>query len=49
MVVLLLLTSVHAHSCSKPLQNYLVFNDVEGVYTYAFEYEKKVTFQLYCF
>ena len=29
-------------SCSKPLQNYMVFNDTEGVYSYTFEYEKKV-------
>ena len=28
-------------SCSKPLQNYLVFNDTDGVYTYTFEAEKK--------
>lgn len=24
------------------MQNYMVFNDVEGVYTYTFEYERKV-------
>ena len=29
-------------SCSKPLQNYMVFNDTDGVYTYTFEYERKV-------
>ena len=29
-------------SCSKPMQNYMVFNDVEGIYTYTFEYERKV-------
>ena len=33
-------------SCSKPLQNYMVFNDTEGVYTYTFEYEKKVHIQI---
>ena len=32
-------------SCSKPLQNYMVFNDTEGVYTYTFEAEKKVSQQ----
>ncbi len=26
-----------------PLQNYMVFNDSEGVYTYTFEIERKVT------
>eukprot|EP00731_Ephydatia_muelleri_P019641 Em0012g466a len=30
-----------ATSCSKPLQNYMVFNDTDGVYTYTFEAEKK--------
>ncbi|XP_064388064.1 NEDD8-activating enzyme E1 catalytic subunit-like isoform X2 [Halichondria panicea] len=30
-----------ASSCSKPLQNYMVFNDTDGVYTYSFEAEKK--------
>ena len=29
-------------SCSKPLQNYMVFNDTDGVYTFAFEAEKNV-------
>ena len=29
-------------SCSKPMQNYMVFNDVEGIYTFTFEYERKV-------
>lgn len=26
-----------ATSCANPLQNYLVFNDVDGIYTYAYE------------
>lgn len=30
-----------ATSCSRPMQNYMVFNDVEGIYTFTFEYEKK--------
>ena len=30
-------------SCSKPLQNYMVFNDTDGVYTFAFEAEKNVS------
>lgn len=30
-----------ATSCSKPLQNYMVFNDTDGVYTYTFECERK--------
>jgi ubiquitin-activating enzyme E1 C len=30
-----------ATSCSKPLQNYMVFNDTDGVYTYTFEAERK--------
>jgi ubiquitin-activating enzyme E1 C len=30
-----------ATSCSVPMQNYMVFNDVESVYTFTFEYEKK--------
>ncbi len=30
-----------ASSCSKPLQNYMVFNDTEGVYSYSFEAERK--------
>lgn len=29
------------HSCCPPLNNYVVFNDVDGVYTHAFEYERK--------
>jgi hypothetical protein len=31
-----------SHSCSKPLNNYMVFNDSDGLYTYTFEAEKKV-------
>lgn len=27
-----------------PLNNYLVFNDVDGLYTYTFEAERKVSF-----
>ena len=34
-------------SCSKPLQNYMVFNDTDGVYTFAFEAEKNVSFNNY--
>lgn len=30
------------YSCSTPMQNYMVFNDVDGIYTFTFEYEKKV-------
>ncbi|XP_019851860.1 PREDICTED: NEDD8-activating enzyme E1 catalytic subunit-like isoform X2 [Amphimedon queenslandica] len=30
-----------ATSCSLPMQNYMVFNDVDGVYTFTFEYERK--------
>ncbi|KAK5650751.1 hypothetical protein RI129_001780 [Pyrocoelia pectoralis] len=30
-----------ATSCCVPLNNYLVFNDVDGIYTYTFEAEKK--------
>ena len=39
---LIFYTSFFTCSCSKPLQNYMVFNDTEGVYTYTFEAEKKV-------
>ncbi len=28
-------------SCCPPLNNYVVFNDVDGAYTHAFEYERK--------
>lgn len=35
-------------SCSKPLQNYMVFNDTDGVYTYTFEAEKKVWHFVLC-
>ena len=30
-------------SCCNPLNNYMVFNDTDGLYTYTFEAEKKVT------
>ncbi|KAL3270408.1 hypothetical protein HHI36_024367 [Cryptolaemus montrouzieri] len=30
-----------ATSCCVPLNNYLVFNDVDGIYTYTYEAEKK--------
>ncbi|GLH07219.1 hypothetical protein R5R35_001745 [Gryllus longicercus] len=30
-----------ATSCCLPLNNYMVFNDLEGVYTYAYEAERK--------
>lgn len=32
-----------ATSCSNPLQNYMVFNDADGVYTYTYEQEKSPT------
>ena len=28
-------------SCCPYLNNYMVFNDVDGVYSYSFEYERK--------
>ena len=28
------------------MQNYMVFNDVDGVYTFTFEYERKVNHQI---
>ena len=31
-----------ATSCSPPLNNYMMFNDTEGVYTYDFEAERRV-------
>lgn len=30
-----------ATSCCNPLSNYMVFNDIDGIYTYTFEAEKK--------
>lgn len=30
-----------ATSCCLPLNNYMVFNDVDGIYTYTYEAEKK--------
>lgn len=30
-----------ATSCCMPLNNYMVFNDVDGIYTYTYEAEKK--------
>lgn len=33
--------NVLTYSCRMPLNNYMNFNDVEGVYTYSFEAEKK--------
>lgn len=30
------------NSCCNPLNNYMVFNDTDGLYTYTFEAEKKV-------
>lgn len=30
-----------ATSCASPMNNYMVFNDVDGIYTYTFEAEKK--------
>ena len=34
-------TRFSPYSCSKPLQNFMVFNDTDGVYTYTFEAERK--------
>ena len=34
-------------SCSVPLNNYMNFNDTEGIYTYCFEAEKKVSIEGY--
>lgn len=31
------------YSAYVPLNNYLVFNDVDGLYTYTFEAERKVS------
>ena len=31
-----------ATSCSPPLNNYMVFNDTDGIYTYDFEAERRV-------
>lgn len=37
--------SVHLSSSTYiPLNNYMVFNDVDGLYTYTFEAERKVCF-----
>ncbi|KAF7268248.1 hypothetical protein GWI33_018610 [Rhynchophorus ferrugineus] len=30
-----------ASSCCTPLNNFMVFNDIDGIYTYAYEAEKK--------
>lgn len=30
-----------ATSCCTPLNNFMVFNDIDGIYTYAYEAEKK--------
>ena len=35
-------TSSYVHSASPYMNNYMNFNDIEGVYTYTFEVEKKV-------
>lgn len=29
-----------ATSCANPLNNYLIFNDADGIYTYAYEASK---------
>ena len=34
-------------SCCLPLNNYMNFSDIEGIYTYTFEAEKKVC--VYCY
>ena len=44
--VLLLFFFLYNISCSVPMQNYMVFNDVDGVYTFTFEYERKVNHQI---
>lgn len=38
-------TNLQISPCSAyiPLNNYLVFNDVDGLYTYTFEAERKVS------
>lgn len=36
-----------ATSCSPPLNNYMVFNDTAGIYTYEFEAERRVNTILY--
>ena len=35
--------SFSLNSCCNPLNNYMVFNDTDGLYTYTFEAERKVT------
>ncbi len=36
-------TILFLFSCSQPLSNYMNFNDTEGIYTYTFEAEKRVS------
>ncbi|CAL8139232.1 unnamed protein product [Orchesella dallaii] len=36
-----------ATSCSIPMDNYMVFSDVEGIYTYTYKAEKKVRYDHY--
>lgn len=38
-----LFLSFSLDSCCNPLNNYMVFNDTDGLYTYTFEAERKVT------
>jgi len=38
--------SLSLNSCCNPLNNYMVFNDTDGLYTYTFEAERKVTFKV---
>ena len=33
---------VFPYSCYSPMNNYMIFNDSQGIYTYTFEAEKKV-------
>ena len=33
---------VFPNSCYSPMNNYMIFNDSQGIYTYTFEAEKKV-------
>lgn len=37
-----------ATSCCAPLNNYMGFNDADGIYTYSLEYEKNPTCQVCC-
>ena len=32
-----------ATSCAAPMNNYMVFNDEDGIYTYTYEHERNVS------